>query len=449
MSDTTTTQAPSQPELKRVIGPKLLLFFVIGDILGTGIYALTGKVSGEVGGAIWAPFLAAFVVALFTAGSYIELVGKYPKAAGAALYTNKAFGIHFLTFIVAFAVMSSGLTSASAAARAFGGDYLKEFVDIPTVLVAIVFIIAVALINFRGVSESVKANVVLTMVELSGLLLILGIGVWAVLNGDGEPSRLTEFEGDSPIPVLITGGAALAFFAFVGFEDSVNMAEEVKNPAKVFPRALLLGLGITGVIYLAVALTSSLLVPADVLSGSSGPLLEVVKEGWPGFPLKLFSLIALFAVTNSALINMLMASRLVYGMSHERILPTALGTVHPLRRTPWVAIVFTTLLALLLVATGDVADLGGTTSLLLLCVFTVVNIAVLVLRKDTVDHQHFRVPTFIPVLGAITCAYLATPLSGRDAEQYRTAAYLLVVGIVLYAINYLLTRRRGGTLARS
>ncbi len=440
MSATVTTQAPDQPELKRVIGPKLLLFFVIGDILGTGIYALTGKVSGEVGGAIWAQFLVAFVVALFTAGSYIELVGKYPKAAGAALYTNKAFGIHFLTFIVAFAVMSSGLTSASAAARAFGGDYLKEFVDIPTLVVAVAFIVTVALINFRGVSESVKTNVVLTIVELSGLLLILGIGVWAVLQGNGEPSRLTEFEGDGSVPVLVTSGAALAFFAFVGFEDSVNMAEEVKNPAKIFPRALLLGLGITGMIYIAVALTSSLLVPVDVLRDSSGPLLEVVKEGWPSFPPELFALIALFAVTNSALINMLMASRLVYGMSNERILPTALGTVHPFRRTPWVAIVFTTLLALLLVITGDIADLGGTTSLLLLCVFTVVNIAVLVLRKETVEHKHFRVPTFIPVLGAITCAYLASPLSGRDAEQYQTAVYLLVVGVVLYVINYLFTR---------
>src|SRR5687767_6436445 len=194
--------APPQPELKRAIGPKLLLFFVVGDILGTGIYALTGNVAGKIGGALWLPFLIAFVVAFLTAFSYLELVGKYPKAAGAALYTNRAFKIQFLTFMVAFAVMSSGITSASSAALAFGRTYLqsviKEFFSdtftVSATLVAILFIIGLALINFRGVSESVKANVVLTCIELSGLVIIIAIGIYAVLSGDGDPSRLTQID---------------------------------------------------------------------------------------------------------------------------------------------------------------------------------------------------------------------------------------------------------------
>ena len=144
------------------MGRKLLLLFIIGDILGAGIYALTGEVAGEVGGALWIPFVIAFVVAALTASSYAELVGKYPKAAGAALYTNKAFGRPFVTFMVAFAVMCSGVTSASTAARAFGGDYLAEFVSAPVVLVALLFLTVIAVVNFRGVGESVKANVVLT-----------------------------------------------------------------------------------------------------------------------------------------------------------------------------------------------------------------------------------------------------------------------------------------------
>src|SRR5918998_1429332 len=139
------TPQTEQPELKRAIGPKLLLFFVVGDILGTGIYALTGNVAGKIGGALWLPFLLAFVVAFLTAFSYLELVGKYPRAAGAALYTNIAFKIHFLTFMVAFAVMSSGITSASSAAVAFGRTYLKEFVTLPTWAVAITFIVLLAL----------------------------------------------------------------------------------------------------------------------------------------------------------------------------------------------------------------------------------------------------------------------------------------------------------------
>jgi APA family basic amino acid/polyamine antiporter len=436
-------QAEGKGELRRAISPRLLLFFVIGDILGTGIYALTGEVAGEVGGALWAPFLAAFIVALFTATSYLELVGKYPKAAGAALYTNRAFQRPFVTFLVAFAVMASGVTSAGAAARAFGGDYLSEFVTLPTAAVAIGFLVVVALVNFRGVGESVKANFVLTLVELSGLIFIIGIGVWAVLQGNGEPGRLLEFDTEKGTWLALTSATSLAFFALVGFEDSVNMAEEVHDPPRVFPRALLLGLAITGCIYVAVAITSSLLVPPDVLQGSDGPLLEVVKAGAPAVPLALFSFVALFAVANSALINMLMASRLVYGMAQERIVPDVLGRVHQRRRTPWVAILFTTVLAVLLAGSADLEDLGGTTALLLLCVFTVVNAAVLVLRRDRVEHRHFRAPTVLPVLGIISCAYLASPLAGRDAEEYLIGGALLVIGVVLWAVNRLVLARLG------
>lgn len=444
-----TPQAPDadgSPSLKRAIGPKLLILFVIGDILGTGIYATTGKVAGKVGGALWLPFLIGFVVALLTAASYVELVGKYPKAAGAALYTQKAFKVPFLTFIVAFMVMCSGLSSASAAARAFSGDYFQEFTDaIPPTLIAIVFIVALAGLALRGVSESVKTNVVLTAVELTGLAVILGIGAWAVLNGDGEPSRLTEFEASGTGYALITGvlgATALGFFAFVGFEDSVNMAEETQDPVRTFPRAIFIGVTVTGTIYVLVALVSSLLVDYRTLESSSGPLLEVVKAGGVEFPAKLFALIALFAVTNSALINIMMASRLCYGLANERVLPKAMGKVHPRRRTPVTGIVFVTVLAIGLVSTGEIEGLGDTTSFLLLCVFAVVNVAVLVLRRDPVDHAHFRTPTVLPVLGAITALALASPLADRAADVYIRAGVLIAVGVLLWGLNKLFLRMR-------
>jgi amino acid transporter len=428
-------------ELRRAIGPKLLLFFVIGDILGTGIYALTGTVAGEVGGAAWLSFALSFLVALFTASSYIELVGKYPRAAGAALYTHRAYGIVFLTFMVAFTVMCSGLTSASAAARAFGGDYLRQFVQLPTALVAIAFMLVIMLVNMRGVGESVKANVVLTCVELTGLVIVIVLGTVAVLQGKGDPGQALTFrEGEGAVSLVISG-AALAFFALVGFEDSVNMVEETHDPQRNFPRALFTGIAVTGVIYMLVAALATIHVPIDTLKGSSGPLLEVVRAAAPAFPLTLFSFIALFAVTNSALINMLMASRLIYGMSRERVVPSALGWVHPTRRTPWFAIFFTTALAVGLVTLGTIRNLGGTTALLLLCVFTIVNVAVLVLRREEVPHDHYRAPTALPVLGVISCAYLASPLSGRDPSQYSLALILLAIGLVLYAINRLVLRR--------
>ncbi|MEV6397586.1 APC family permease [Streptomyces sp. NPDC051907] len=441
-----TPEAPDDTPLKRAIGPKLLILFVIGDILGTGIYATTGKVAGKVGGALWLPFVIGFVVAVLTAASYVELVGKYPKAAGAALYTQKAFKVPFLTFIVAFMVMCSGLSSASAAARAFSGDYLAEFTDaVPPTLVAILFILALAALNLRGVSESVKTNVVLTLVELTGLAIILGIGAWAVLSGDGQASRLGEFESSGTGFALMTsilGATALGFFAFVGFEDSVNMAEETKDPVRSFPKAIFLGVGVTGTIYVLVALVSSLLVDYRTLEKSSGPLLEVVKAGGGDFPPKLFALIALFAVTNSALINIMMASRLCYGMANERILPRAMGRVLPSRRTPVVGILFVSALAIGLVSTGEIEGLGDTTAFLLLCVFAVVNVAVLVLRKDPVAHAHFRTPTILPVLGATASLILASPLADRAAEVYIRAGILVAIGIGLWAVNKAVMRVR-------
>ncbi|MEU2763275.1 APC family permease [Streptomyces sp. NPDC007094] len=427
------------PPLKRVLGPKLLVLFVIGDILGTGIYATTGDVAGKIGGALWLPFAIGFAVALLTAASYVELVGKYPKAAGAALYTQKAFKVPFLTFVIAFMVMCSGLSSASAAARAFSGDYLGEFTDaVPPTLIAILFVLALAAINLRGVAESVKANVVLTLVEVSGLAVILAIGAYAVFSGGGDPSRLTRIETGGTGYALLTGAlgaTALGFFAFVGFEDSVNMAEETRNPARDFPRAIFIGVGVTGTVYVLVAVISSLLVDSRTLSGSSGPLLEVVKAGGVDFPPKLFALIALFAVTNSALINIMMASRLCYGMATERILPPVMGKVLARRRTPWVGIVFVSALAIGLVSTGEIEGLGDTTSFLLLCVFAVVNIAVLVLRRDPVEHHHFRTPTALPVLGALSSLILASPLADRGTDVYVRAGVLLLVGAGLWALN--------------
>ena len=431
------------PSLKRVMGPWLLLLFIIGDVLGTGIYALTGQVAKQVGGAVWLPFVVAFLVALITAFSYLELVTKYPQAAGAALYTHKAFGLHFVTFLVAFAVMCSGLTSASTAARAFSANMghafgLKLDGGVGITLAGLAFMAVVAAINFRGVGESLKMNVVLTCVELSGLLIIIFIGFAAIVAGKGDVSRVLELRtpGDGSAwfwPVI--AATTLAFFAMVGFEDSVNMAEESTDPTRIFPKVLLAGLLITGIIYVLVSISAITLVPAAQLGEGEAPLLKVVEAGAPGFPVGVFAFITMFAVANTALINMLMASRLLYGMGREGVLPAAFGLVHPGRRTPYVAIAFTTLLAFALITfVGAIPALGGTTALLLLCVFVVVNIAVLVLRGDRVAHGHFRTPTLLPILGALSCAFLAGPWTGRDLVQYKIAGILMAIGVGLWLV---------------
>lgn len=451
-------------ELKRVMGPRLLLLFIVGDILGAGIYAVTGKIAGEVGGMAWLPFLIAFAIATMTAFSYVELVTKYPQAAGAALYTHKAFGIHFVTFLVAFTVVCSGITSASTSSNLLAANLLTGLkitdaegspTQTATLITALLFMLVLAAINLRGVGESVKFNVILTVIELFALLLVIGIGFFAMSRNGADFGQLVVFENtsDRNLFAAATVGTAIAFFAMVGFEDSVNMVEETKDPERVFPRTMLTGLGISVIIYMLVAVSVVMVLPLDKIQnfdGETGILLEAVKVGAPDFPVDaVFPFLTVFAVANTALINMLMASRLIYGMAKQDVLPRSLSKVLPGRRSPWTAIVFTTLLALGLITwvtvnsdNSVVGALSGTTALLLLVVFTIVNVACLILRRDTRATTSFRAPTAIPVIAAVGCAYLAGPWARNPADyiQYRIALGLLAVGVVLWALTWLTNR---------
>ena len=443
--DESVSHAREHPDLKRGIGPWLLLFFVLGDIVGAGIYALVGEVGALVGGAIWAAFLAAFFLAIFTASSYAELVTKYPRAGGSATYVNNAFRSPFVSFMVAFAVMASGITSACTLTLAFSGDYLAQFISVPIIGAALVFMVLVGFINFYGISESVRINVILTCVEITGLILIVVIGAAALAGGHGDPGRAFEFKEGTSVLTALLAGTVLAFYALIGFDDSVNVAEETQHPSRNYPRAIFGALLLAGFVYLLVTFTASMVVPTATLADSSGPLLEVVKAGPIAIPTQLFAAIALLAVSNGALINMIMASRIIYGMGDQGVMPTFFSRVHPGRRTPWVSIVFTTVIALLvLIAIGRndeaLATLGSTTVVLLLIAFVMVNIAVLVLRQDEVGHEHFRTPTIFPILGAVVAAGLLIYQAVSDISVFGLAALLLLLGAILYGVNLLVMR---------
>lgn len=466
-TDTAHTGPPT--ELKRVMGPKLLLLFIVGDILGAGIYAVTGQMAGQVGGIVWLPFLLAFVVATMTALSYLELVTKFPQAAGAALYAHKAFGVHFITFLVAFAVVCSGITSASTSAKTLadnfsGGLEVNGWIDGglssgAITAIAMGFMVLLALINLRGVGESVKFNVVLTLVEVAALSIVIGVGFYVIGRGDADMSELVSFSdyGDRGMFLAVTAATSIAFFAMVGFEDAVNMVEEVEEPEKIFPRTMLTGLGIAVIMYMlvAVSVVSVLTAPElkNIADSEGRALLSVVSKGAPDFPIdKVFPFLAVFAVANTALINMLMASRLLYGMSRQRVLPKALGTVLPGRRTPWVAIAFSTVMALGLIfyVTRDpdsnvVANLSNVTSLLLLCVFAIVNVACVVLRRrrDPSATKSFTSPGPVPAIAAVLCLFLAGPWVDRDGEVYRIAGVLMLIGIGLWALTLVVNKATG------
>ncbi len=423
--------ADSTTTLKRGIGGGLLLVFILGDVLGAGVYALMGELAGEAGGMTWVPILVALVMALLTAGSYAELVTKYPKAGGAAVFAQRAFKSPVVAFLVGYCMLCAGIVSVAGLAVAFAGDYLATFVALPVSLVAAVFLALVAALNLRGIQESVRSNLVMTAIEVTGLVLVVVVAAVALAGGTGDIGRVMEAPAvDAPVLALL-GAALLAFYSFVGFETSANVAEEVKDVSRVYPRALFGALLAAGAVYLLVALGSSALLAPEELADSSGPLLDVVRASGVAVPGWAFSLVALVAIANGALLTSIMSSRLAYGMADQRLLPTVLSRLLPGRRTPWVAIVATTGLSILLAIIGSLQTLAETVVLFLLVVFVSTNAAALVLRKDRVEHKHFHVPAVVPVLGVISCIVLATQQSG---PVWLLGGVLLAIGAVLYLV---------------
>ncbi|WP_336322368.1 APC family permease [Streptomyces lavendofoliae] len=421
--------ANDQP-LKRALTTPLLYFFILGDVLGAGVYVLIGQVAADSGGAVWVPLAAALALALLTASSYAELATKYPRAGGASHYATRAYG-PFAGFLAGFCMLAAGIVSVGALARGFAGDYLTAFVTLPVALVAVVFLAGLALLNARGIQESTRANVVATLVELGGLAIVVVLGAWLLLRGEGDPGRLTRLgTAEHGAAAAVLSGAVLAYYSFVGFETSVNVAEETRDPRRSYPRALFGALATAGAVYVLVGLAASAAVPTGTLAASSGPLLEVVKAAG-GVPVWLFSAIALVAVANGALLTGIMSSRLAYGMARDGLLPAVLTKVLPGRRTPWAAIALTTALSMVLALTGSVATLASTLVLLLLVVFFMVNTAVLVLRRDPGVPGHFRAPTVLPVLGAASCVLLATQV---EPEVWLRGLIVLGVGLVLAAV---------------
>ncbi|MHA7860494.1 APC family permease [Tessaracoccus sp. Y36] len=413
--------------LNRSVTTPALFAFILGDVLGAGVYVLVGVIAAASGGAVWVPLLVALVMALLTAGSYAELATKYPRAGGSSHYANRAFG-PFAGFLIGYCMLAAGIVSVGALALGFAGDYLGEFLTLPVPVTVIVFLGLLAALNAFGIKQSLFANILATIIEVGGLVLVVVLGFMVIARGDADPSRLTQLGTAENGPLAaVLAGTVLAYYSYVGFETSVNVAEETKDPARSYPRALFGALLVAGLVYVGVGIAASAIVPTDELAASTGPLLEVVRAAG-GVPPVLFSVIALVAVANGALLTGIMSSRLAYGMSRDRLLPSFLSKVLPGRKTPWLAIIVTTGLSVVLALLGSIEVLASTLVLLLLVVFTAVNAAVLVLRKDAVAHKHYRVPRGLPVLGLASCVLLATQVEG---ETWLFGLPMLAVGGVL------------------
>ena len=394
-------KAETQDQLRGRVSAGLLLLLVVGDILGAGIYVLTGEIAAEVGGMVWLPFTMAFLIAMASAVSYAELVTRFPGAAGSALYAREAFASPVVTSMVGVAVLVSTVTTSATTARAFAGTYLSALVDAPTTTTAVVVVLVLAVIAAFGIELSARANASLTMVEVAGLILIVVIGAAALLDGSADIGAAVDRESLSTGGLMT--GVALAFFAFLGFEDAVHLSEEVDDPRRVFPPVLLAAVAITGVVYLLVAVSAVIVAGAPELARSDGPLLEVVEAGPLAIPRGLFAVIALGAVTNTSLFALVAASRLLYGMARDGDLPAFLGRTTARAGSPAIAALVAGALAAVLAATGAVGPLAETAVTALLLVLLVVNIAAITTRSAP---GGWRPPRWVAGVGAVATASL-------------------------------------------
>ncbi len=424
----------SQPaQLSRSLGFWALVFYGVGDILGAGIYALVGKVAGVAGSASWAAFGVALLVAGLTALTYAELGGRFPRSAGESFFTEQAFGRPGLALLVGWIVLCSGILSLATVSVAFGG-YMSGLVPwLPPSLTVVGILLLLAAINFRGIRESSTTNIVATMVELTGLLIVIVVGA-VFLGRTPDASIAQTIEAGRTVGwTEIASGAALGFFAFIGFEDMVNVAEEVRDPERNMPRAILIALCVTGLVYLLVVVVATSVVAPAVLADSEAPLLSVVRRATDVVPDRLFTLIALFAVANTGLLNFIMGSRLIYGMSRQGLLPAALGKVHLKRRTPHLAILSVLAVALVLALSGTLTYLAGTTSLLLLLVFFTINVSLVTIkRRDREALRTFCAPRLVPIAGALSCLGL---MPFVPTGSLLTAGIILGLGASLVAVR--------------
>lgn len=428
----------SRVELRRELGPRALAVYGIGGMLGGGIYALVGEVAGLAGSWSWLSFLLAMVVAAPTALVYAELAARHPRSGGESLFAKVAFGGETAPLLVGWMVLLSGIVSMAALARAFAGYVQDVLPGVPTSGLVVAFLAGLGLVNLRGIRLASAANILCTIVEVSGLVLVVVAGA-AFFAGD-QPAPPPVTPGTAPVGALaVVHGAALAFYAFIGFEDMVNVAEEVRQPRRAYPVAIPLALVFVGVLYAVVVFVATAAVPPADLASSAAPLTLVVERGADRVPSEAFALVALFAVANTALLNFVTASRLAYGMSNEGLLPGWVGSLHRSRRTPHRAIAAIFVLALSLALSGGVGFLAGATSFLLLTVFFTMNLALVHIRREGDDTtQGFRCPAYVPWTGMALSAGLAFFVPSKAI----LAALAIVAGGVLVAVAMRGLRRR-------
>lgn len=408
-------------ELKRHLGLFHTTMYGVGLILGAGIYALIGDAAGEAGNSVWISFVLAAVSAIFTGLSYAELSSMYPKAAAEYSFVKNAFGNNFVAFLVGWLTLFVAVISAAAIALGFGG-YLTQLFQIPIVLAAILIITILTFVNYFGIRESSSMNIIFTIIEAVGL----GIVIWVGLSISGiEIDYFDVPHGFSGIFSAFT----LVFFAYIGFENIANIAEEIKNPRKVLPRAIILAITITAIVYILVSISAVRVLDWQELGASVAPLADVIKKSlgqeW-GFGILI---IALFATTNTVLIMLVSGSRILYGVSLDKALPGIFSVIHQKRKTPWIAVIVIGALSASFVFIGDIGTVANISVFAIIMVFVLVNLALIWLRYKQPDaERQFRSPINVKKFPVLAALGIITPILG--IIQFESFVLLMGLGVV-------------------
>lgn len=390
---------PEKPILKRSLSLSQVVLYGIGTTVGAGIYALIGEISAVAGYLAPWSFLIAAGLAAFTAYSFAHLSAQFPRAAGAALYVEQGLGSTRLAQMVGMLVIFAGIVSSAALLNGFVG-YLNEFVDLQRLTIILLASSVLCLLAAWGIAESVWVAGIIAVVEVCGLLWVTGLSAqsieWAALDAQQFIPTASASTWS-----LIFAGAALSFYAYIGFEDMVEVAEEVKDVRTNLPRAIAWTLVLTTVIYLLLVTSAILAVGPEHLAKSKAPLAELYLQVTGNKP-TIITVIGLFAIINGALIQIIMASRVIYGLASRHQLPHMLAYVHPLTKTPLIATLLVGAAVALLASLGSLASLAEMTSITMLCIFTLVNAALCRLFWHKA-----RLKACIGALGALICAGFA------------------------------------------
>ncbi|MFH1670040.1 MAG: amino acid permease [Patescibacteria group bacterium] len=387
-------------QLKRRLNLPFFTFYGLGSILGAGIYALVGKVAGEAGFFTPVAFIVASILSGLTGFAYAELSARYPKSGGEALYTAHAFGIPALSTVIGLLVVLSAIVSSAALTNAFVG-YLQVFVSIPANTAITITVLIAAFIAAWGIKESAFAATILTLIEIGGLLLIIWVGRDGLMS---FPFRFTEFipPSDTAIWGGIMTGAFIAFYAFIGFEDMANVAEEVENPHRNLPLGILIAIVSSTILYCIVAVVAVLSLPAADLQATDAPLALIYTQNTGSSPI-IITFIGLFAIVNGLLVQIIMGSRILYGLSKKDWLPDMLCKVNPHTHTPINATILITVLILVLALGFNLTILAQFTSFIILVVFAIVNLACMRVKiRDPHPKDVTIFPFAFSLLGFVT-----------------------------------------------